>query len=288
MTLAAFRQIQMHAAERPKPSLHFAELISAAVHGEFQAAFSLGAGPLVWALASLALGAGRAWSARRAQPPQAPPAWWLALAALTGIVLCHLMLFQFLVPASPSDRVILTVPYAFLSLAVGASHARPLARRLLLAGALLAMLAQVAVYSDYLLQLRQTWELRSAGRFNPIMELIPADAQVAAVPEFWYAFRKDDRQVAVIYQHYFGEDQYWKEDPHAFDSYDTVILDPGDSDYEQLRDKARAGHPVELVCSTYQRDFVVLARRLRTDTGKTCHLTTAGSDASRTPSAKIP
>ena len=81
---------------------------------------------------------------------------------------------------------------------------------------------------------------------------------------------KHDRQMAVIHYPLPGDPEYWSNDPHAFDSYDAVILDRGQPDYGLLLTKARAGHPYEALCATYRHDFVVLAKHLRTDVGATC------------------
>lgn len=60
--------------------------------------------------------------------------------------------------------------------------------------------------------------------------------------------------------HALGEFQYWVSTLEAFDPYDVVILDPGTTEYESLRLKAKPGHPLESMVHTYSRDFLVLAK----------------------------
>jgi hypothetical protein len=246
---AAVAQIRHLALFAGIPDLHIGDLFQTLIHrsaGGFQNAGGLG---LIFTLAALAWAVWRSLSAPSA-----------TLTGLVAVLFLQLVLLQFIVPTSGMNRAVMIYPFAFVCAGVALSHmGQSAARKIAVVGAAAALL-QVALIAGYLLQLRHTWNVRSADRFDPIVSAVSRGARVAGPPELWFGFRQRDRQFAVIYRA-MGEDEYWNQ-VNAFDPYDVIILDPNWQQFEPWHEKAAIGRPVERLVHTYSRDYLVVAKSL--------------------------
>jgi uncharacterized membrane protein len=263
--LVAFRQMHSIAAFSPGPSLRLGDLVSSIAARDFRAVVSTSGGPaLLCALAVLLFASWRLWTTRSVPPAEAPRDWRSTLGGLGAILATQGLLLEFVVPNSGWSRILLAVPFAFVCLSVAVSYLPRRQWRTLAAGALVFVAAaQIFTIGFYLEQLRQDWTARSPERFDAILNSIPDNARVAAVPQLWYAFVERQHRVTLLYSQ-LNEDYYFLEAPNAFDEFDYVILSPAAPDYPQMLAKAQAEHPVQPLFQTFKGDFVVLARsRLR-------------------------
>lgn len=263
-SMEAFHQLRQLAVYAPKSSLDVGGVVAGVASGNRRAALQSGGPAIIVILAALGLGACRILVASLQRKREEIPAeWHSALLRFTAIVLVQCALIQFIVPGPGATRINVMVPFAVLCLGVALSWLGNWTRKLATAAAGLMILLQLAVTIAYLGELRNSWQTRSAQRFDALVSAIPADARVVAVPEFWFAFQSHHRRLALIY-HADNEYKYWSDQPGAFDPYDVVILDPGTREYDALHAKARKGRPVEYVLKTHDRDFTVDARVLDT------------------------
>jgi len=258
--------LQMHRAGTysPGPSLRLGELASSVAAGDLRVANSSGGPALLVTLGCLVIGLWRTCSARRASHACAAGGWWAALVTLTGIVLAQSLLLQFVVPTSGFNRVLMAVPFAYLCAACAFSYLGDSGRRFAMAVIFFVVVAEIGVLGLYLGQLRHSWADRSKDRFDQILNVIPENARVAAVPEFWYALLIRKHNFTVVY-HDMDESRYFRENPDSFDPYDAVILDPAASDYATMLRNAEKGHAIQVRYRTYERTFVLLARSLRAE-----------------------
>ncbi|GEM_PF-6291151 len=252
-TIEAFQQLVRHTGGAPPPSLNSGEIAVAITSGSFHDVFALGGVALFWIYLSVLA----AFIARRRQD----------VSRLAAMALVPILLFAFFIPGSKSDRVILALPYAMLCLA-----AMPRPGKLVTVAACIALVAELAICSAYLWDLRRNWTDRAPDRLDAIAQVVPRETRIAAVPEFWYAFLRQNRPLTVIQHRHFAEPNFWIEDPHPFDEYDVVILDSVEWDWAALREKALARHPYGLDCASFHHRFVVFSR-MRVEPSDTCRVT---------------
>lgn len=256
-SLAALRQMREIAAYAPHPSLRLVELTSNVSHGAVKLAQNSGGFALLLTIVALGAGCWRLLSSKK-DPEFASGEWQTSLSCSTTIVLVQILLLQLVVPTSGMNRVVMTVHFASVCLALAVSHLRPSGARIVKAGFLVAALLQLTLLGGYLSELRKDWHGRSAQRFDQIVDSLPRGARVVAPPEMWFAFRSRERQVAIIITT-LDEERYWKEVPDAFDPYEVVILDPNSSAYPSLYSRVTVRKPDRYVLRSSGRNFVVFA-----------------------------
>jgi uncharacterized membrane protein len=258
---AALAQMRQLASYAPKPSLRIAELIVNVSRGAIHEAQNSGGLALALMLAVLCIAGARLLSTRNRAPADAPAQWRTFLMRFGAIAVFQCLLVQFAVPASGMNRVIMAVYFAILCGAVALSHRGVRGRRAMVVAVSVCAVLQFGTTLAYLAQLRNSWQERSAERFDALVEAVPSDARVAAIPVLWYAFRSHNRQITMMVPTQ-DEDIYWRDAPDAFSDYDVVILDPQRDDYRAEFEKARVGRPVQYLFHSSGRQFMVVAMRL--------------------------
>jgi hypothetical protein len=260
--MQAFHELRQLAVYAPKSSLDLGGLIGSIASRNPRVTIQAGSPALVLILAALALGAVRliVISVQRV-PAEEPAEWRSALLRFTAIVLVQCALIQFIIPGPGGTRINVIIPFAVICLGIAISYLSNWPRKVAISGAALFVLLQLAITAAYLGELRNSWQARSPQRYDTLVDAIPANATVVAVPEFWFAFQSHNRRLALIY-HADDEYKYWSDNPAAFDPYDVVILDPETPEYNALHARAREGRPVEYLLNTQGRRFTVDARSL--------------------------
>ena len=241
----AFHQLRQLSIYAPRPSLGFREIASYIAARDARLAVQNGGFTVMFVLVALAAGFSRLVHWNQMPGEESAGAWRSCVLRLFAIVLLQAALVQFLIPGPGYTRIVMVVPFAAVCLSLSVSHLAGSSRMPALVGLALIVLSQLGVTAGYLGELRHMWHGRRPQRFDALVEAIPPDARVVAVPELWYAFQSHNRRLALIY-HADDEYEYWTDTAGALDPYDVVILDPQAPEYGELHDRASAGRPVEV------------------------------------------
>lgn len=256
-TLDALRQLQHLAVFGLRPDLRIGEMIGAVRARDVRGMQIAGGLGLIFMLAAVALILIRLLDRRAAERT---PRWRSMLVRMGGIVLLQCAMLQFVVPTSGFNRVVMIVPYGLVVIGLSLSFLSARAMKVAMGLVGMAGVLELGATSGFIYSSLNGWNERSPGRFDALVDAIPANARVAAPPELWFAFHSRGRHYAVIYRA-MREETYW-EQPHAFDGYDVVILDPNWPRYNAWRAKAAAGRPVDITFHTFMRDYTVVAKEL--------------------------
>jgi hypothetical protein len=254
-SIAALRQMQRLSGYTP-PSLGLAMLAGAVrdrAAGQLQQSGSLA---LILIVVAPVLACLRLFLAKGSGA--APAVWKKLLAGAAVALFLQCAVIAWYLPWSGPNRIVMATPFGFFCLALAISWLPGRAERPAIALAVAFLLAEIAVTGGYFHQLHRTPEC-GPDRLDAVVDSIPPQSRVAAVPEFWYAFQHKGRAFSFIY-HAADEDRYWNQAPGAFDEYDTVILDPVTPDYRNLLGRARMGRTTERAIHTCRREFTLLSR----------------------------